>query len=65
METIIIQPKSKKEMAFVSEMLKRLNIKIKVLSHEEKEEYGLGMAMEEGMQTKSVSRDTVFIHLRK
>lgn len=65
METIIIQPKSKKEMAFVSEMLKRLNIKIKVLSHEEKEEYGLGMAMEEGMQTKSVSMDTVFIHLRK
>ena len=52
-------------MAFVSEILKRLNIKIKVLSHEEKEEYGLGMAMEEGMQTKSVSRDTVFKHLRK
>ena len=65
METIIIQPKSKKEMAFISEMLKRLNIKIKVLSHEEKEEYGFGMAIEEGMKTKSVSRNTVFKHLRK
>lgn len=65
METIIIQPKSKKEMAFVSEMLKRLNIKIKILSQEEKEEYGLGMAIEEGMKTKSVTRDAVFKHLRK
>ena len=38
METIIIQPKSKKELEFVAEMLKRLNIKIKILSQEEKED---------------------------
>ncbi len=65
METIIIQPKSKKELEFVAEMLKRLNIKIKILSQEEKEDYGLGMAIDEGLQTKSVSKDSVLNHLRK
>ncbi len=65
METIIIQPKSKKELEFVAEMLKRLNIKIKILSQEEKEDYGLGIAIDEGLQTKSVSKDSVLNHLRK
>lgn len=65
METIIIQPKSKKELEFVAEMLKRLNIKIKILSQEEKKDYGLGIAIDEGLQTKSVSKDSVLNHLRK
>lgn len=65
METIIIQPKSKKELEFVAEMLKRLNIKIKILSQEEKEDYGLGIAIDEGLQTKSVSKDSILNHLRK
>ena len=65
METIIIQPKSKKELEFVAEMLKRLNIKIKILSQEEKEDYGLNIAIDEGLQTKSVSKDSVLNHLRK
>ena len=64
METIIIQPKSKKELEFVAEMLKRLNIKIKILSQEEKKDYGLGIAIDEGLQTKSVSKDSVLNHLR-
>ncbi len=65
MDALIIQPKSKKELAFISEMLKRLNIKAKVMNEEEKEDYALGKAIEEGMKTKSVSKTEVLKHLRK
>jgi hypothetical protein len=65
MDALIIQPKSKKELAFISEMLKRLNIKSKIMSDEEKEDYALGRAIEEGMKTNSVSKTEVLKHLRK
>ena len=32
---------------------------------EEKKDYGLGIAIDEGLQTKSVSKDSVLNHLRK
>jgi hypothetical protein len=42
METIIIQPKSKKELEFVAEMLKRLNIKIKDIEPRRKRRLWIG-----------------------
>jgi hypothetical protein len=65
MQTLIVQPKSKKELAFISEMFKRLNIKAKIMNDDEREEMALGNAIDEGMKTKSVSKDLINKHLRK
>ncbi len=65
MEAIIVRPKSKKELAFISEMFKRLNIKAKIMTDEEKEDLALGNAINEGMKTKSVSKTIINKHLRK
>lgn len=65
METIIISPKSKQELVFISEMLKRLNIKSKVLSDDEKEDLALGRAVEQGMKGKNASKASVLKHLRR
>jgi len=65
MDTIIIQPKDKKELDLLSEMLKRMKIKIKLLTEEEKEDFALGKAIKSGMKTKSVTKDTILKSLRK
>ncbi len=65
MEAIIVRPKSKKELAFISEMFKRLNINAKIINDEEKEDLALGKAISEGMKTKSVSKNTINKYLRK
>lgn len=59
MKTIIIEPKSTKELAFITEMLKRLGIKNKILTEEDREDLGLINAMEEGRKTKFVSRERI------
>ena len=65
MEAILIQPKNKTEFLFLSEMFKKLNIKTKVILEEEKENYFLSKAIEEGMKTKTVSKAKILNALRK
>jgi hypothetical protein len=65
MKTIIIEPKSTKELAFITEMLKRLGIKNKILTEEDREDLGLINAMEEGRKTKFVSRERIMKKLKK
>ena len=65
MEAILIQPKNKTEFLFVSEMLKKLNIKSKAIDIEEKEDLGLIELMKESDRSQKVTRDQILSQLGK
>lgn len=54
MESVIITPRNKKELEFVSDLLNKLGINSKKLSLEEKEDLGLALSMREADRTKKV-----------
>jgi hypothetical protein len=64
MDSILIAPKSKKEMRLISDVLKKMGIASKSLTIEEKEDIGLGMAMKEADRTKKVSTNLIFQKLK-
>ena len=49
MESIIITPKSKSEMKFITSLLKRINIKSTTLKIQQKEDIALSKAIDESM----------------
>jgi len=59
METVIITPKNKKELQFVSDLLKKLGIDSMKLSLEDKEDLGLALMMKDADRTKFVSEKVV------
>lgn len=59
MESVIITPKNKKELKFVSDLLSKLGIDSKKISLEEKEDLGLAMLMREADRSKKVSESTI------
>ncbi|MFZ4413905.1 MAG: hypothetical protein ACOYOV_12545 [Bacteroidales bacterium] len=65
MEAILIQPKNKTEFLFVSEMLKKLNIKSKAIDIEEKEDLDLIELMKESDRSQKVTRDQILSQLGK
>jgi hypothetical protein len=66
MQSIVIEPKNEKEFSFIREMLRKLNIKMKIIKPEEMDEdIALGNAIEEGLKSKKVSKQTVLKSLKK
>lgn len=66
METIIINIKTQKDkLLFTSSLANRLKLKSKILSDEDKEDYGLLKAMLEAKQGDYVDRETIMKSLRK
>ena len=65
MTTILIQAKDESELALLSEMLKKMHIKSKVLTEDEQEDLYFGKAMEEGLKTKVVSKDKILKVLKR
>ena len=66
MQSIVIEPKNEKEFSFIREMLRKLNIKMKIIKPEEMDEdIALGNAIEEGLKSKKVSKETVLKSLKK
>jgi hypothetical protein len=65
METLIVNVKNKSDLKLISDMLKKMRIETKVLSSEEKEEFGLIKLMKEADRTKKVSREKVMEKLGK
>lgn len=65
MDTILISPKNKNELEFISELLKRMQIKIKMLSVDDIEDLGMLKAMEEGRKTKFVSKERIMNKLKR
>jgi hypothetical protein len=64
MESVIITPRNKKEMEFVSQLLNKLGITSKKLSVEEKEDIGLGLLMQEADRSKKISEQVIMKKLR-
>jgi hypothetical protein len=65
MNTIIINPKDKKEFEFVSELLKKLGVDAKVLSAEQKEDLGLSVLMKDADRSEFASEDEIMSKLSK
>lgn len=59
MESIVINPKSKDEAKFITDLLQRMNISSKVITEDEKEDFGLLMMMKEVDRNEKVSREEV------
>ena len=65
MESVIITPRNKKELEFVSNLLSKLGINSKKLTLEDKEDLGLSLAMREADRTKKVSEKIVMKKLSR
>ena len=63
MSSIVINPKSSKELKFISELLKKLGVKSKVLSDEDTEDLGLSLLMKDVDRSDMVSEDEVMAKL--
>lgn len=64
MQSIIIQPKDQFEFDLIAQMLKKMDIKTKILADEEKEDFALGKAIEDGLKTKNIPKEKVMKALR-
>ena len=64
MESVIITPRNKKELEFISSLLTKLGINSKKLNLEEKEDLGLALRMKEADRSKKVSEDIVMRKLK-
>ena len=64
MESIIINPKTKKEVKLVRTLLEKMNISSNIISEEEKEDLGLIAMMKEADRNETVSRDEIIRKLK-
>jgi len=64
MSSIVVNPRDKKELEFVFELLKKLGVKSKVLSDEELEDLGLAILMRDVDRTDLASEEEVMSKLR-
>jgi hypothetical protein len=64
MESVIITPRNKKELQFVSDLLTKLGISSKKLSIEEKEDFGLALLMKDADRSKKVSEELILKKLK-
>lgn len=59
MESIVINPKTKDEAKFITDLLAKMNIASKVITEEEKEDMGLLAMMKEVDRSDKVSYEEV------
>ena len=59
MSSIVINPKSSKELKFISDLLKKLGVESKILSDEDTEDLGLSLLMKDVDRSDTVSEDEV------
>jgi hypothetical protein len=64
MELVIKDIKSREDIKLFTELAKRLGLRTAKLSIEEREDIGLGLAIEKGRKTGRVSEETVMKTLR-
>ncbi len=65
MESLIITPADKEELALIKAVLKKMNLKTKVLTEAEKEDMGLALLMSQADRSKTISKEEVMKKLRK
>lgn len=59
MAALVVQTKDRSEMKLVMDVLKKMRIRARVLTESEKEDYALGLLIEQTDRSKKVSRSTV------
>lgn len=64
MESLIVTPADEEELALVKAVLKKMNLKTRVITDEEKEDMGLAYLMSQADRSRTISRQEVMI-LRK
>ena len=65
MTTAVISSKSKKDIAAFCDFAKKMGLKAKILTEEEKEDKAFFALIQEGLKTKTVSRASVMKILHK
>jgi hypothetical protein len=63
MTPLVIGPRTKKELRFVSDLLRKLGISSRTLSREETEDLGIALLMKQADRRKKVSRTAVMRRL--
>ena len=64
MSSIVINPKSTKELKFISELLKKLGVNSTVLSDEDTEDLGLSLLMKDADRSDLASEEEVMAKLK-
>jgi hypothetical protein len=64
MNSIIINPKSQKEMQFLTELLNKLGVSSTILSDEQKEDIGLSLLLSEVDRSDFISEEEVMSKLK-
>lgn len=64
MQPIVVNPKTKSEMKFVSELLNKLGISSHVLTEDEMEDFGMSVLMKQADRNKKVSKEAVLKKLK-
>jgi len=63
MEALLVTTKNKTDLQFVTSLLKRMKIEVKILSVEEQEDMGLLKLMKKADRSEKVSREKVMSKL--
>jgi hypothetical protein len=64
MESFIVSAKDEAEFIFLSDLFKKMKIKAKVFTDEEKEDFALGEMMSKIDRSKKVSREKIMAKLQ-
>ena len=64
MSTIVVTPKDKNEFLFITQLLEKLGIDVKILSNEDKEDIALSLMMAEVDREDRVSEEDVLKKLK-
>ena len=59
MESLIVTPANKEELALIKAVLEKMNLKTRILTDEEQEDMGLSFLMSQADRSKTVSREEV------
>lgn len=59
MNSLVITPKSKSDMKLITDLMKKMNVEVKVLTPEEREDAGLLLLMKEAEGSSHVSRASI------
>jgi hypothetical protein len=65
MESILLQPKSKEDFELIKSLAKKMRIKSSILSIEDKEDIGLGIAILKGRTGKHISKESIMKKLQR
>lgn len=65
MESLVITPKNKTELQFLTDLFKRMNVEARFLTDEQKEDLGMIQLLKEADRSKKVPRQKIMKKLGK